>query len=76
MGAGCWYTNKYYDKDDQEQYIKAVWLEIDSECEFDYQNSLDGLKSHLKSILQVTYQDDKEIQTKLYNISFLSDGTC
>jgi hypothetical protein len=71
MGVGCWYTNKYYDKNDQKQYIKAVWLEIDLEDEYDYQDSISNLFNDLKSILNVKREDkDCVIQTPLYNIEF------
>jgi hypothetical protein len=73
MGAGCYYTNKYYDKDDQEQYIKAVWLEVDPEDEYDYQDSISNLFYDLKSILNVKWEDkDCAIQTPLYDIAFES----
>jgi hypothetical protein len=74
MGAGCYYTNKYYDKDNHEQYVKAVWLDIDPEDEYDYSDQMSNLFHDLKSILNVVYSDDKdyEIQTLLYKISFES----
>jgi hypothetical protein len=70
MGAGCYYTNKYYDKDNHEQYVKAVWLEVDPEDNSDYEFGLYTLFNDLKSLLNVIYSDDNEILTSLYKIHF------
>lgn len=73
MGAGCFYTNKYQDKDNHEQYIKAVWLEIDSEDEYIYKDQISNLFNDLKSILNVKWKEkDQTIRTPLYNIFFES----
>lgn len=73
MGAGCNYTNEYYDKNNKKQSIKAVWLEIDPEDEYDYTDSISNLFYDLKSVLNVKWEDkDQTIQTPLYNIFFES----
>jgi hypothetical protein len=74
MGAGCYYTNKYYDKDNHEQYIKAVWLDIDPEDDSDYEFGSYTLFSDLKLVLNVIYSDtkDQEILTPMYRIWFES----
>ncbi len=77
MGAGCYYTNKYFDKDWKENSVRAVWLEIDNpdDNEFAYQDARDDLFESLKSVLNVSYFESSEytITTPLYNISF--EGT-
>lgn len=74
MGAGCYYTNRYYDKDNYEQYIKAVWLDIDPEDDSDYEFGSYTLFSDLKVILNVScYNDsDQTIETPMYKIWFES----
>jgi hypothetical protein len=73
MGAGCNYTNEYYDKDNKKQSIKAVWFEIDPEDEYDYEDSISNIFCELKNILNVKWEDKNVgLCTALYEISFES----
>ena len=72
MGAGCYYTNEYYDKNNKKQSVKAVWLEIDPEDEYDYQYSVDDLHIELQKILNHIYLDNQDIYTNLYRVWFES----
>lgn len=75
MGAGCYYTNHYFDSEYKRQDFKAVWLQLDSEeLEKDEDYYTDQYEWLFESVLEVLTNHDNacriqyEIYTAMYRI--------